>query len=143
MTRYGEAPASFTTVDSSKNISAGGNWIAGTSTIDCKHGTDDLLATHVAAQFEVNNATTSPTEGLDIEIGVQFSDDGTNWPDGGQNHPIYAHVDSDVGASLSASRVCEFAPLMRYARFEYKNNNSSDDVHVTSKAALFFTEDNS
>jgi len=139
MTRYGTPPSTLSAVDTSLSVSADGSWHSGTS-FDCKHGTDDILATYIAAQFSI---TGGATDGIDLEVIVQFSDDNSNWPKDGEGHPIFAYVDTGASASLSGSRVCEITPLLRYARFQYLNNNSSDSVTVDSEVAKFFMEDNS
>ena len=140
MTRFGTPSASLAAVDTTLAVAAGGTWVDGSS-FDCKHGTDDLLAAYVAAQFKSTNA--GSTNGQDLEVIVQFSDDNTNWPDDGQGHPIYAYADSTAGADLTLSRLCEFAPSLRYARFQYRNNNATDAVSVSSEVAKFYQEDNS
>ena len=140
MTRFGTPSAALAAVDSGVTVNAGGAWTSGTS-FDCKHGTDDLLAEYVAAQFALTNA--GSTDGQDFEAIVQFSDDNSNWPDDGEGHPIFAFADSTAGKDLTRSKLCEFAPALRYARFQFANNNSTDNVSVSSEVAKFYQEDNS
>jgi len=139
MAYYGVTFPGMGTVDNQKVVSAGGTWSAGNST-DCRDTTSGYAPLYAVATFKIENNEGSPTEGIDLEVLVQFSDDNTNWPDDGQGHPIFAHVDSDTGSSLTLSRHCEFAVPQRYCRFLYRNNNSSDDLKVTAELGLAYLE---
>ena len=139
MAYYGTYDPTMGTLDNQKVIAAGGSWDAGSSQ-DCQDATSGYLPLYVAATFTIQNNEGSPTEGIDLEVLVQFSADDTDWPDDGQGHPIFAHVDSDVGISLGQSRTCVFEVPLRYFRFLYRNNNSSDGLKVTSKIGRAYLE---
>lgn len=86
-----------------------------------------------AAQFAITNAGT--TDGYDLDILVQFSDDNTTWPDTGFGLPLRNYRSTTAGADLTRSDILTFAPRLRYYRFQYTNNNATDTLSVSSETA--------
>ena len=85
------------------------------------------------AQFSV---TGGATDGYDIEVAVQWSDDNTNWPDAGEGIPIFIRTNTTGGSDITLSEWIELPePKARYGRFTYKNSNATDAVTVGSEVA--------
>jgi len=79
--------------------------------------------------------TGGATNGYDMEVRVQWSDDNTTWPSSGEGDIVLVRTDSTASASLTSQWVELPAPKARYARFQYKNNNATDAVTVSSEVA--------
>ena len=95
----------------------------------------------IAAQFAITNAGT--TDGYDVDVTVQFSDDNTTWPDSvgsskatTQGLSLCNMYSATAAADLALSAIYTFVPELRYFRFVFKNNNGTDAVSVTSEVAL-------
>ena len=124
-----------TTVDSSLSVPSGGSWTAGSS-FDL--GPDTAIqAVRVTAQFGV---TGGATDGYKVEVKVQWSRDGTSWPDLGEGDYLDYFEDTTGGASLTRSRISAVEPHARYGRFIYKNSNSTDAVTVNSTVGYDYVQ---
>ena len=94
--------------------------------------------TEVAAQFSITNA--GSTDGYDLEVLVQFSDDDSNWPDAGEGLPLASFFSAGAGDDLTRSPIFVFKPRLRYFRFYYINANGTDDLSVSSEEATHITQ---
>jgi len=134
MAEYGVAnPANLSALDTSLSVPAGGTWTSGNG-VDLLDATANLLG-----ELEVQiSVTGGATDGYDIEVIAQYSEDNTNWPDDGDPDAIvYSKADSAGGASITRSPTVPIGtPTARYARLQYKNNNATDAVTVTSKYTI-------
>ena len=97
-------------------------------------------ATTVAMQFSITNA--GSTDGYDLDVYIQFSDDNTNWPDAISDSDATTEglllanfFSSTAGADLGLSGIKTFVPKLRYFRAVYLNNNGTDAVTVNSEEA--------
>lgn len=129
---YGQKiDASLTTIDNGITLTANTANQNGSSH-DLGANTDPQ-AVVVRVQFTIENQEGSPTDGYDCDIRVQNSPDNSNWPDAGHGQALGNFTDTTAGADLTRSQFLEFVPKCRYFRFQYDNNNGTDDLVVTSK----------
>ena len=129
MGNIGFAYDTLASLDSSLTVNAGATTAGSSRDL----GTSNPTPALIAAQFSITNS--GSTDGYDLDIRVQFSDDDTNWPDSGHGLPIDNLFHATAGQDLTRSRVYSFTPLLRYFRFEYTNNNSTDNLSVGSETA--------
>lgn len=85
----------------------------------------------IRAQLTLDNPEGAPADGYNLDIRVQSSRDGVNWPDDGMGQPCGNFYNAAVGAEIVRSQLMEFVPMDRYCRFQYDNNNPNDDSDVT------------
>jgi len=83
------------------------------------------------AQLTLDNPEGVPADGYNLDIRVQSSRDGVNWPDDGMGQPCGNFYNAAVGAEIVRSQYIELVPKDRYNRFEYDNSNPVDDSDVT------------
>jgi len=88
----------------------------------------------VRSQITITNAAAN--DGYDLDIRVQFSPDNAAWPDAGRGQPLGNWYSAVLGDDLTRSEYIEFVPLDRYFRFQYDNNNVTDNLAVTHKIKL-------
>jgi len=137
-TKYGQYLESLTSLDSALSVTAGNRANGSSKDIGANTSPQSL---RVDAQFAITNA--GSTDGYDLEVIVQFSDDDSNWPADGEGAPIASFYDSNAGADLAASGIFSFTPLLRYFRFQYLNNNGTDNLSVDSEVATQVLQDDS
>lgn len=127
---YGQKiTSSFTTLDNALAVNAATNNVNGSSA-DIGVNTSPQ-ATVIRSQLTITNAAAN--DGYDLDVRVQFSPDNTNWPDAGFGHPLGNWYSAVLGADLTRSEYIEFVPMDRYFRFQYDNNNPTDNLAVTMK----------
>ena len=132
MTDFGYKLGTLAAVDTSLAVAAGGSWVSGSS-FDLGAATSPQ-AFLLGAQFGITN--TGSTDGYDLDVIIQWSDDDTNWPDDGEGELVAHYEDSTAGADLTRSTIEEMpTPQARYGRFQYANNNTTDAVTVNSEVA--------
>ena len=120
-----------TALDSSLSCSAGGAYTNGSS-FDLGANSSPQAVRNVV-QLSITGGV---TDGYDVEVFVQWSDDNATWPDNGEGAVLKAFTNTTGGASLGYSEWLEMPePKARYGRLQYKNNNATDAVTVTSKVA--------
>ena len=120
-----------TSIDSSSSVSAGGT-LAGSS-FDLGASTSPQ-AVRTVAQFAITNSGT--TDGYDLEVKVQWSEDNSTWPDSGEGTIVMVRTSTTAGADITWTQWIELPePKARYARFFYTNNNGTDSLSVSSKVA--------
>lgn len=78
--------------------------------------------------------TGDAVDGYDVEIGLQWSADGSTWPSNTEYSVVTAKADATGGASLNTDVYTLPEPKRRYCRFVYVNNNAST-ITITSKVA--------
>jgi len=127
----------LTAVDSSLSIPAGGAPTTG-STIDLGAVTSPQ-SVGLSAQIAITNV--GSTDGYDLEVYVQWSDDNTNWPDSSEGEFVMLFSNSTAGADLTLSNLIRLpTPQARYCRLLYINNNATDAVTVSSEVAQHLTQ---
>lgn len=130
MTTGGFQLGALASVDSSLSCAAGSS--TNGSSFDLGANTSPQAVRNVA-QWAI---TGGATDGYDLEIIVQWSDDDTNWPATGEGSIVLVRTNTTGGSSLSLSEIMELPqPKARYGRFQYKNNNATDAVTVSSEVA--------
>lgn len=87
----------------------------------------------VAMQFAITNA--GSTDGFDLDVVIQFSDDDTNWPDAGEGLFLTNFFSAVAGDDIALSAIKTFVPKLRYFRAQYTNNNGTDNLTVSSEEA--------
>ena len=87
----------------------------------------------VAMQFVITNA--GSTDGFDLDVVIQFSDDDTNWPDAGEGLFLTNFFSAVAGDDIALSAIKTFVPKLRYFRATYTNNNGTDNLTVSSEEA--------
>ena len=116
-------------VDSS--LSASATTTTNGSSFDLGTNTSPQAVRNVA-QFDF---TGGATDGYDMEVTIQWSDDNATWASSGEGDIVLVRTDTTASATLKSQWVELPAPKARYARFVYKNNNATDAVTVSSKVA--------
>jgi len=124
---------SLVQVDSGLASTPGGVWIPGQS-FDLGPDTAPQ-SVGIAAQFAIANGGT--TDGYHLRAWVQWSDNGTTWPDNNQGTLVAVHINNTGGASITKSKVWDLPrPLLRYGRLCYVSDNVSDTLTITSHVAM-------
>ena len=132
----GQKLGTLAALDSSLSVAAATNNVNGTYK-DVGANTSPQ-PTVVGVQFAITNA--GSTDGYDLDVRVQFSDDNTTWPDAGEGQSLGNFYSSTAGADMTRSRIITLVPLLRYFRFQYDNNNATDAVTVDSVVALHYDQ---
>lgn len=136
MTEFGQLLNSFSSLDSSLSVSAGGT--ANGASKDIGANTSPQ-AVSVEAEFSLTQSGTN--DEADLQVIVQFSDDDSNWPDDGEGDPIFTWQAESVGDDLTRSNAVSFRPKAQYFRFQYTNNNGTDSFDVDSAVGLTTIQD--
>ncbi len=131
MPDIGQNLGSLAALDTALAVTAGGGWTSGSSrNIGASSSPQAMLS---AAQFSITNS--GSTDGYDLDVNVQFSDDGSAWPDDGDGQPVTNFYDAAAGADKTRSRIFEFPIALQYFRFQFRNNNATDNLSVSSETA--------
>ena len=128
---YGQKMAASQVIDNGITLTANTDNQHG-STLDLGASTDPQSVV-VRLQVTIENQVGVPTDGYDVDIRIQSSEDDTNWPDDGHGQPMGNFADPAAGADLTRSEWLEFVPKCRYVRCELDNNNGADDLVFTSR----------
>ncbi len=111
-----------------------------TATISNRNGTshnwgpnEEPLPKTCVVQIGITNLASS--DGYDLDVRVQFSEDDTKWPDAGEGQSLGNFFSAVAGDDLTRSRMLVVPVLARYQRLQYDNNNSSDNVTVSAAFA--------
>lgn len=126
----GQKLDTLSSVDSSLTVSAGGTNQGSSEDLGANTSPQ---AVRVAAQFALTQSGTN--DKADLTVRVQFSDDGTDWPDAGEGQMIYSWSAESAGDDLTRSGLVSFVPQARYFRFEYDNGNSTDSFDMDAETA--------
>lgn len=85
------------------------------------------------------------TDKQSIDVGVQFSEDGTNWSDDSDRDIVFTWdanaLGLSAGADLTRSVTVCFVPKARYYRFRVKNYNGTDAISFSSEVAEDYVTD--
>ena len=130
MPATGRQLAGLTVLDSLLAVASGGAWVAGTSR---DLGAATPQADQIVIQIAITNA--GSTDGYSLEVAIQWSENGTTWPDlgTGEGQIIATFSNTSAGADLTRSNpVSAGPPLLRHYRLIFKNNNGTDNVTVDS-----------
>jgi len=131
--RIGKNLGSLASVDSSLSIATGSAWVNGASVDHAEPGGAGTPDADTAIdQFGVTNAAS--TDGYDLDVIRQWSDDNSTWPDDGEGDVVTNFSNSTGGADLTRSDIMEFAIKARYSRCQYANNNGTDAVTVNRES---------
>ncbi len=131
MPNVGQNLGALAALDTALTVTAGGAWTSGTSrNIGASSSPQAGIS---VAQFSITNA--GSTDGYDLDVHVQFSDDGSAWPDDGDGQPVTNFNDTTAGADKTRSRIFKFPIDLQYFRFQYRNNNATDNLSVSSETA--------
>lgn len=84
----------------------------------------------IVAQFAITNS--GSTDGYDLDVRAQFSFDNSNWCDAGLGQILGNFYSASAGADLTRSAFIVIPVLARYVRFQYDNNNGTDNLSVSS-----------
>ena len=125
----------FASLDSGVSVSA--NSAANGSTKDLSSGT--RKPARCRARFALTQ--TGTTDKADFQARVQFSEDGSNWPDNDQGDAVFTWKAATNGADLTRSQPVTFSPKTRYFRFRFDNFNASDSFSVSAEVAEDYVTD--
>lgn len=97
-------------------------------------GTNDQpLPKTCVVQIGITN--TGSSDGYDLDVRAQFSEDDSKWPDAGEGQSLGNFYSAVAGDDLTRSRMLTVPVLARYQRLQYDNNNASDNLVVSSAFA--------
>lgn len=129
--QYGRRLEALSTLDETLTVPAS-SAVNGTT----KYLEKNQFPASVALQFGISQSGT--TDQADVDVSIQWSEDGINWPDDDQTAPVFSWVAANAGDDLTRSKIQPIVPLARYFRLIYTNNNGTDSFTVNSSTANHF-----
>jgi len=125
--------AALEVLDSGTVVSAGGTAWASSPSFGLG---DNSSPQAVAADGQIGISNAGSTDGYDLEVRVQWSDNDTNWPDDGEGKIVGVWYSAVAGGDLTRSALRSLGrPKAAYGRLQYLNRNGTDNLTVTAEIA--------